>query len=83
MSVTANTGGSAFPTSERVLDVGENYKVAQVITSGGMTLRDYFAAHALSGMTGHPYPDAMASAKAAFNYADAMLTVRDCQQKRN
>lgn len=49
---------------------------------GGMTLRDWFAGQALAGFTachfdnGDAIMDAADTAKAAYNYADAMLAER-------
>lgn len=61
-----NTGGPAFPPSN------PGY-------AHGMTLRDYFAAHALQGGLAHNRPAAeMAGwAKWAYQVADAMLAARD------
>ncbi len=68
-------GGPAFPVpmdsaDRRMYDMGAN----------GMSLRDYFAAAALNGMTGgvpgsHLVPPN--AAKSAYDYADAMLKARE------
>jgi hypothetical protein len=66
-----NTGGPAFPTAEIFHD--------EVVYTGGMTLRDYFAAKAMQSMNGRQdYLDASASAIAldAYALADAMLKAR-------
>jgi hypothetical protein len=66
------TGGPAFPTAEIFHD--------EVVYTGGMTLRDYFAAKAMQSMNGRQdYLDAPASAIAldAYALADAMLKARD------
>jgi hypothetical protein len=67
-----NTGGPAFPTAEIFHD--------EVVYTGGMTLRDYFAAKAMQSMNGRQdYLDAPASAIAldAYALADAMLKARE------
>ena len=68
-------GGSAFP-SEHFTD--DPYRT----TSAGMTLRDYFAAHALMGLASHFIRiegEDLASRYASHAYymADAMLAERD------
>lgn len=71
--MSKETGGQAFPTPE-------NWQLG-----GGMTLRDYFAAKALSGMladpavgTSHKSPQegAAALANVCYMLADAMLAER-------
>ena len=45
----------------------------------GMTLRDYFAAHALTGLLAHPASDSHGNAEVviqAYNLADDMLKQR-------
>jgi hypothetical protein len=65
-----NTGGPAFPT-----EVWDNEGVPH--HTEGMTLRDYFAAKALVSLaTYEEYPPERA-AKYAYEYADAMLKVRE------
>jgi hypothetical protein len=67
-----NTGGPAFPTAEIFHD--------EVVYTGGMTLRDYFAGKALSsinlgiGVTDEFYSKA---AKHCYALADAMLKARE------
>jgi len=73
------TGGSAFPeiytdakVSEHNQEYGDTYSV------GGMTLRDYFAAKAMQGMSCFTDNDTMkAIAERAYAFADAMLSERD------
>ena len=72
-------GGPAFPHIVEPVAYGENTVTIKTFTYGGMTLRDYFAAAALTGVAGSGFwsetpPDA--TAKAAYQYADAMLDER-------
>lgn len=73
----ANTGGPAFPRPASVAP-----RVADIKQQDGMTLRDYFAAHALMGMMAsrnpssprfHPDDDAAY----VYSVADAMLKARE------
>lgn len=68
-----NDGGPAFPDSVAVGPAGDVYG------STGMTLRDYFAAKALSGMASqfHDGWTAPGLAKAVYELADAMLAERN------
>ena len=71
------TGGPAYPTPRKITS---NAIVDQTIhTVGGMTLRDYFAAHALQGGLAHnrPAADMAGWAKWAYQVADAMLAARE------
>lgn len=71
---TINEGGSAFPMPDT-----EGYNVNTM----GMTLRDYFAAAALQGMTAHPITGEQSTCKvAAWSYqlADAMIAERNKEQ---
>ena len=75
-----NDGGPAFPDSEGQADY-----------TGGMSLRDYFAAKAMNGLChagfkymageGHATPEAIAMMKdigvVAYQLADAMLSARE------
>ncbi|HBL8926501.1 TPA: hypothetical protein LTW74_001425 [Enterobacter hormaechei] len=77
-----NNGGPAFPHLRKPVAPG----VEQVITDGGMTLRDYFAAKAMQAFItgamsdGTPLRtmdgDDKVAAKAAYIIADAMLKER-------
>jgi hypothetical protein len=74
--MTKNTGGPAFA------QCSYNIKGGYDIT-GGMTLRDYFAAKAMEGIlasnTEHEHEDAHifdAIAEASYKQADAMLKAR-------
>ena len=67
--MSRDNGGPAFPTEHT--DASGLYD--------GMTLRDYFAAHALQGGLAHnrPAADTAGWAKWAYQVADAMLAARD------
>ena len=67
-----NTGGSAFPSHG---SMGE-------VVQQGMTLRDYFAAKALTSFLLNQKPEHMDEpatywAQAAYEFADAMMEVRE------
>lgn len=76
-----NTGGRAFPVDCVVERDEEGRLHGFEVSSGGMTLRDYFAAKAMQGfmankdrpMTFHPDDDA----SYAYAIADAMLRARE------
>jgi hypothetical protein len=79
------TGGSAFPVVQKANAVsrgdggGANYEMEQ---SGGMTLRDYFAAKAMQGLLAQSMGTALGShpyfaAEYAYAMADAMIKARD------
>lgn len=67
-----NTGGAAFPTGLIFDDKG-------VIIGGnnGMTLRDYFAAQAMTGCLPGSMIDPHERAQLAYRMADAMLKARN------
>ncbi|CAB3928937.1 hypothetical protein [Achromobacter deleyi] len=74
---TINEGGPAFPIS-RESSIGKNYE--------GMSLRDFFAAKALSGLAGRKFHKgdrdegyAHWAASMAYEFADAMLAARGAQ----
>lgn len=80
MSKRINDGGTAFPQSQHVGDVG--------LSEGGMTLRDYFAAKVMPESLrefhafvndGGQIPDnwRVGIALEAYAMADAMLIARD------
>jgi hypothetical protein len=82
------TGGPAFPVVQKANAVsrgdggGANYEMEQ---SGGMTLRDYFAAKAMDGFNRHMVAyewgqDVMdVAARNAYALADAMIKARDVE----
>lgn len=66
-----NDGGPAFPVTE------SNGMGNAILTSAGMTLRDYFAAKAMQGMMARPGSiNAKQDAEFAYMLADAMLAAR-------
>ena len=69
-------GGSAFPSTQYVSGISPTGH------SGGMTLRDYFAAKAMQGLIAQSMGTALGSnpkfaAEHAYATADAMLKVRE------
>jgi hypothetical protein len=79
VSATPNDGGPAFPNGLVSYDNGW-------VPSPGMTLRDYFAAHAMqmqsawamqAAMSGKRIPSEQELSKKSFCWADAMLAARE------
>lgn len=72
MANTKPNGGPAFPVSE---DAARG-KVSGIY--GGMTLRDYFAAQAMAGLTAIPSSGYTfeGAAEDAYKFADAMIAQR-------
>lgn len=74
---TINDGGSAFPETHDEFDSerGANgeYRIA---SSGGMTLRDYFAAKAMAAIINEHTDGYAQTAAYAYSMADAMLKAR-------
>ena len=78
-------GGPAFPVLERMTNMLDEH-TAKFITTGGMSLRDYFAGQALQSIVRNvgssmnnpdvqeATPDSMSAA--AYVFADAMLKAR-------
>jgi len=78
-------GGPAFPIEADYVrnDEGDGYKM-NVEHSPGMSLRDYFAAAALTGMCANSlHNDATftENAEDAYNAADVMLKARERNQR--
>jgi hypothetical protein len=75
-------GGPAFPSRETWQEWNERTVgyVERSTPVPGMSLRDYFAAHALAGIAARgprEHESAEARARYAYGYADAMLAERD------
>lgn len=70
----------AFPHMAKLHLMNENSIVKEEIISGGMDLRDYFAAKALQGMIHMYSPDTFFNpervSKVAYQIADEMIRVR-------
>jgi hypothetical protein len=66
-----HTGGAAFP----VMAQNWNHDHYEIPASGGMTLRDYFAAKALPALIA-AYPVTTGVAASAYRLADEMLKAR-------
>ena len=80
MSEEINDGGSAFPQVDSEWDDYDK-KYGRVYSSGGMSLRDYFAAKAMQGfLASREYGGAAGNADTcaewAYAHADAMLKAR-------
>lgn len=74
------TGGPAFPVADPFAVKCPSTDVEALRLQQGMTLRDYFAAHAMQGLlAGYTkgVPPADLTADAAYSYADSMLKVRE------
>jgi hypothetical protein len=79
MSKLIKDGGPAFPHAQRLWDSdAQSWAVHSI---GGMTLRDYFAAAALTGSLANGR-DLMMSERAedCYYYADAMIAARERKQ---
>ena len=75
MAEKINDGGPAFPTFENAGDPRQT----GFMTRPGMTLRDWFAAAALTGLCANPADETGMSKIAPWCYevADAMLAARE------
>ena len=84
-----NTGGPAFPHVADLVQHSPNGGITtKPITSGGMTLRDYFAAKAMQavftgavmdGLTMNQDINCDKAAETAYTMADAMLEAREAK----
>ena len=76
-----NDGGSAFPQIETSYDGDSHEYTGHVYSSGGMTLRDYFAARVMQGIyaagEGNGWDQNKERAERAYRQADAMLKARE------
>ena len=73
-----NDGGSAFPRTKSTGDLSNSN--TEIISTGGMSLRDWFAGQALVGLLTQPAEAEFGPnhfAKAAYEMADAMIMVRN------
>ena len=79
-----NDGGPAFPRTKSTGYLGSS--VAEIISVGGMSLRDYFAGQAMQAIISkHPPTEEVSgineidrqTARGAYEYADAMLKARE------
>lgn len=73
--MSKKTGGRAFPCDSIVERDEVGHLHGFEVSSGGMTLRDYFAAKAMSALCSGLNPET--AAKEAYDYADAMLRARE------
>lgn len=70
-------GGSVFPTLNALVHVSQTR--SEAVSTGGMTLRDYFAAKAMQGICAHPDTWGLLTheiTEHAYDIADAMLRAR-------
>jgi len=84
MSEPINDGGPAFPLGPTAGTMKPHPDGGLVVThygmEGGMTLRDYFAAAALTGMMAYGPPTCRDSdAREAYRLADVMLKAREAK----
>jgi len=84
MTTEIETGGPAFPVDNIIARDESGHLVGTEISSGGMTIRDYFAAKAMQAAYFHFSSEAEITthwtikgvAEAAYSMADAMLEAR-------
>ena len=78
MNTPINDGGPAFPRTKSTGNLSNS--TTEIVSVGGMSLRDYFAGQALASMTVAPDyskgPCNFAMAERAYCIADAMLEAR-------
>ena len=72
-----NDGGPAFPRTKSTGDLSNS--TTEIISVGGMSLRDYFAGQALTGLLADQKRDGSLTAYAddAYAFADAMIAARN------
>jgi len=79
MTTPTDDGGAAFPQANPVMNMDPATGIAQYSDSG-MSIRDYFAAAALTGALAFPIPGSEKipdrCARECYAYADAMLSAR-------
>jgi hypothetical protein len=83
MNTPQNDGGAAFPSKMLVNRFATEETAQQLIGADGMTLRDWFAGQAVSGLyADHQYTGShVEAAKCCYALADAMLTARNERQE--
>lgn len=72
MSTHHNDGGPAYP-------IQHSEAPGAFMAQRGMSLRDFFAAHALTGIVSEGLLSPTAAAADAYGYADAMLRAREAK----
>lgn len=84
MSAT-NDGGPAFPNAQVIMEEASDVERPVIITrqsNGGISIRDYFAAHAMTGILAMhadscaESPNMAVVVRESYEYADAMLVER-------
>lgn len=77
--MSQSDGGPAFPEPERFMPDGTPLGHEYGYRAQGISVRDYFAAHALAGMLYHEQAFEQPSRVGAwaYEYADAMLAARE------
>ena len=76
-----NDGGAAFPM-QQLVEMGDEYPCAQLVTEGGMSLRDWFAGQLMTGWMQREDNDLFTPsmlAAQAYEHADAMIEAREAQ----
>ena len=73
---TKQDGGAAFPNVEYVQSAGGGAHLMAI--TGGMSLRDYFAAKAMPVFVAQDWDDNICAEK-AYRIADAMLAAREAK----
>lgn len=78
MSEEKDTGGPAYPVADPFLVHSPQTVSEAKRLASGMSLRDYFAAHAMAAwLQGVDAPSEGKCAKFAYEMAEAMLAARD------
>ena len=77
MNTPINDGGPAFPRTKSTGNLSNS--TTEIVSVGGMSLRDWFAGQALAGLLTQLAEDEFGPshfAKASYEMADAMLAAR-------
>lgn len=83
--MSTNDGGRAYPSGEQYTTtdvVGNTYSHSKAPFHAGMSLRDWLAGQALSGLVGNGQYPAGQIAESAYSFADAMLAAREREARR-